>query len=179
MGSVPRFDERRAIKAQPLRNWGPVPRWHQRSPNQHLARRQRSVLESAPQRNDAMNVTVRSSNLKNLVIGDLGAKQSARGYRILRYYGDLRHTQLNFHKEFSALGSGRRRPAAKMIAEPCFPAIVRDLARLLPTGSTGCRTCRRAFRQSPRSAACYHIEPCRSRSALAASAAMQTKSRNE
>lgn len=48
------------------------------------------------------DLTVRSSNLHNLIIGELGAKWSARGDRILRYYVDLRHTKLNLHKEVSA-----------------------------------------------------------------------------
>lgn len=47
-------------------------------------------------------VTIQSSNLHNLIIGQLGAKWSARGDRILRYYIDLRHTKLNLHKEVSA-----------------------------------------------------------------------------
>lgn len=48
------------------------------------------------------DLTIRSSNLENFVIGKLGAKWSARGDRILRYYIDLRHTKLNLHKEVSA-----------------------------------------------------------------------------
>lgn len=48
------------------------------------------------------DITIRSSNLDNLAIGELGAKWSARGDRILRYYIDLRHTKMNLHKEVSA-----------------------------------------------------------------------------
>ena len=48
------------------------------------------------------DVTIRSSNLENLVVGKLGAKWSARGDRILRYYIDLRHSKMNLHKEVSA-----------------------------------------------------------------------------
>lgn len=48
------------------------------------------------------DIIVRSSNLENLIIGQLGAKWSARGDRVLRYYIDLRHTKMNLHKEVSA-----------------------------------------------------------------------------
>lgn len=47
-------------------------------------------------------IEVRSANLDQLVVGQLGAKWSARGDRILRYYIDFRHEALNLHKEVSA-----------------------------------------------------------------------------
>lgn len=48
------------------------------------------------------DIEVRSANLDQLVVGRLGAKWSARGDRILRYYIDFRHQALNLHKEVSA-----------------------------------------------------------------------------
>jgi restriction system protein len=48
------------------------------------------------------SVTVHSSNIKNIAIGSLEAKWSARGDRILRYYIDVRHKKLNLHREVSA-----------------------------------------------------------------------------
>lgn len=47
-------------------------------------------------------ITIHSNNLDNLVVGELNAKWSARGDRILRYYVDVRHKKLNLHKEVSA-----------------------------------------------------------------------------
>lgn len=47
-------------------------------------------------------ITIHSTNLDNLVIGELNVKWSARGDRILRYYIDVRHKKLNLHKEVSA-----------------------------------------------------------------------------
>jgi len=47
-------------------------------------------------------ITIHSTNLGNLVVGELNAKWSARGDRILRYYVDIRHKKLNLHKEVSA-----------------------------------------------------------------------------
>ena len=47
-------------------------------------------------------VTIHSKHLENIVAGSLGAKWSARGDRILRYYIDVRHKKLNLHKEVSA-----------------------------------------------------------------------------
>lgn len=47
-------------------------------------------------------ITIHSTNLENLVVGELNVKWSARGDRILRYYIDVRHKQLNVHKEVSA-----------------------------------------------------------------------------
>jgi restriction system protein len=48
------------------------------------------------------SINIHSANLENLVIGELNAKWSARGDRILRYYVDIRHKKLNLHKEVSA-----------------------------------------------------------------------------
>jgi restriction system protein len=48
------------------------------------------------------SITVHSTNLDNIVVGDLNAKWSARGDRVLRYYIDVRHKKLNLHKEVSA-----------------------------------------------------------------------------
>lgn len=48
------------------------------------------------------SIVIHSTNLENLVVGELNAKWSARGDRILRYYVDVRHTKLNLHKEVSA-----------------------------------------------------------------------------
>lgn len=48
------------------------------------------------------SIAVHSNNLDNIVVGSLGAKWSARGDRILRYYIDVRHKKLNLHKEVSA-----------------------------------------------------------------------------
>lgn len=48
------------------------------------------------------SITIHSNNLENIAIGELNAKWSARGDRILRYYIDLRHKKLNLHKEVSA-----------------------------------------------------------------------------
>lgn len=47
-------------------------------------------------------ITIHSTNLENLAVGDLNVKWSARGDRILRYYVDVRHKKLNLHKEVSA-----------------------------------------------------------------------------
>ncbi|MET4132305.1 restriction system protein [Porphyrobacter sp. MBR-155] len=47
-------------------------------------------------------ITIHSTNLENLVVGELNVKWSARGDRILRYYIDVRHKHLNVHKEVSA-----------------------------------------------------------------------------
>lgn len=43
-----------------------------------------------------------SSNLENIQAGELRAKFSAAGDRILRYYVDVKHTTLDLHKELSA-----------------------------------------------------------------------------
>lgn len=48
------------------------------------------------------SITIRSTNLDNIAVGELNAKWSARGDRILRYYIDVRHKKLNLHKEVSA-----------------------------------------------------------------------------
>lgn len=48
------------------------------------------------------SVTLHSANLENIVVGDLNAKWSAKGDRILRYYIDIRHKTMNLHKELSA-----------------------------------------------------------------------------
>ncbi len=47
-------------------------------------------------------ITFKSSNLQNIQAGELRAKFSAAGDRILRYYIDFRHTALELHKELSA-----------------------------------------------------------------------------
>ncbi|WP_299625654.1 restriction endonuclease [Pelagibius sp.] len=47
-------------------------------------------------------ITFQSSNLQNIQAGELRAKFSAAGDRILRYYVDFRHTELDLHKELSA-----------------------------------------------------------------------------
>ena len=47
-------------------------------------------------------ITFSSSNLENIQAGELRAKYSAAGDRILRYYVDVRHTALDLHKELSA-----------------------------------------------------------------------------
>lgn len=43
-----------------------------------------------------------SSNLSNIQAGELRAKYSAAGDRILRFYIDFRHVELDLHKELSA-----------------------------------------------------------------------------
>lgn len=47
------------------------------------------------------SVNIRSTNLENIVAGNLTAKWSARGDRVLRYYIDVRHTKMNLHEEVS------------------------------------------------------------------------------
>ncbi|MCA8926536.1 MAG: restriction endonuclease [Alphaproteobacteria bacterium] len=47
-------------------------------------------------------ITFSSSNLGNIQAGELRAKFSAAGDRILRYYIDFRHLALDLHKELSA-----------------------------------------------------------------------------
>ena len=47
-------------------------------------------------------ITFRSSNIQNIKAGQLRAKYSAAGDRILRFYVDFRHEVLNLHKELSA-----------------------------------------------------------------------------
>lgn len=47
-------------------------------------------------------ILYQSTNLENLQAGELRAKFSAAGDRILRYYMDFRHTALDLHKELSA-----------------------------------------------------------------------------
>lgn len=47
-------------------------------------------------------ILFRSTNLENIQAGELRAKYSAAGDRILRYYIDVRHTALALHKELSA-----------------------------------------------------------------------------
>ena len=47
-------------------------------------------------------ITLQSSNLENIQAGELRARFSAAGDRILRYYVDIRHTVLDLHKELSA-----------------------------------------------------------------------------
>ena len=48
------------------------------------------------------SINVRSTNLNNIKVGELKAKFSVAGDRILRYYIDFRHTVLDLHKEVSA-----------------------------------------------------------------------------
>lgn len=47
-------------------------------------------------------ITVKSTNIENIRIGQLRANYNAAGTRILRYYIDLTHSKLNLHKELSA-----------------------------------------------------------------------------
>jgi restriction system protein len=47
-------------------------------------------------------IQFRSTNLSNIAVGELIAKFSADGSRILRYYIDFRHKVLNLHKDLSA-----------------------------------------------------------------------------
>lgn len=47
-------------------------------------------------------IDVISPNVENIVVGELRAKFSAAGDRVLRYYIDFRHTVLDLHKELSA-----------------------------------------------------------------------------
>lgn len=47
-------------------------------------------------------ITYQSSNLENIEAGELNAKWSADGTRILRYYIDFRHKALHLHKELTA-----------------------------------------------------------------------------
>jgi restriction system protein len=47
-------------------------------------------------------IDVRTPNLDRIVIGKLQAKYSVDGTRILRYFADFRHKDLNLHKELSA-----------------------------------------------------------------------------
>jgi len=47
-------------------------------------------------------IIYRSTNLENLQVGELKAKYSAAGDRVLRYYIDFRHLILDLHKEISA-----------------------------------------------------------------------------
>lgn len=47
-------------------------------------------------------ITIHSTNLENLAVGELKVKWSARGDRILRYYIDVRHKKMNLHREVSA-----------------------------------------------------------------------------
>ena len=49
-----------------------------------------------------VDVQIRSSNIENIGIGDLNAKFNAAEDRILRYYIDFRHKELQLHKELSA-----------------------------------------------------------------------------
>ncbi len=49
-----------------------------------------------------MQIEVSSNNLQNLTVGELRAKFSVDGSRILRYYIDFRHKVLDLHKELSA-----------------------------------------------------------------------------
>lgn len=48
------------------------------------------------------NVEVRSANLKSITVGKLQAKFSLDGTRILRYFIDFWHNDLDLHKELSA-----------------------------------------------------------------------------
>lgn len=48
------------------------------------------------------SINVSSTNLTNIKVGELRAKYSVAGDRILRYYIDFRHTVLDLHKEVSA-----------------------------------------------------------------------------
>jgi restriction system protein len=48
------------------------------------------------------DITITSTNLENLEIGEIRARYSARGDRILRYYMNLRHKEMNLHKEVGA-----------------------------------------------------------------------------
>ncbi|MCO6184800.1 restriction endonuclease [Rhizobium sp. L1K21] len=47
-------------------------------------------------------VVVRSENLRSITVGQLQAKFSADGTRILRYYVDFWHNELDLHKDLSA-----------------------------------------------------------------------------
>ncbi len=47
-------------------------------------------------------ISYQSTSLQNVQAGELRAKFSAAGDRILRYYMDFRHTALDLHKELSA-----------------------------------------------------------------------------
>ena len=51
---------------------------------------------------DMSSITIHSTNLDNLVIGELNAKWSAGGDRILRYYVDIIHKKLHLQREVSA-----------------------------------------------------------------------------
>ena len=48
------------------------------------------------------DIAVKSEFLKEIVVGELRAKHSASGDRILRFYVDFRHKLLDLHKEVSA-----------------------------------------------------------------------------
>ncbi len=47
-------------------------------------------------------ISVRSTNLENYVISDIGVRYNAAYTRVLRYFVDVRHKTLNLHKEVSA-----------------------------------------------------------------------------
>lgn len=47
-------------------------------------------------------IEVRTKNLKSLTVGELQAKISADGTRVLRYYIDFWHKELDLHKDLSA-----------------------------------------------------------------------------
>jgi len=49
-----------------------------------------------------VTINFSSTNLKNIAAGELRAKYSANGQRILRYSIDFRHKVLDLHKEVSA-----------------------------------------------------------------------------
>lgn len=48
------------------------------------------------------DITVQSTNLENIVVGELMARWNSAGTRILRYHIDFRHKKLNVHRELSA-----------------------------------------------------------------------------
>lgn len=47
-------------------------------------------------------ITIQSSNIENIELGQLRARYSARGDRILRYHVDITHKAMNLHRELSA-----------------------------------------------------------------------------
>lgn len=62
-----------------------------------------SKLQGSPRRGKHMaEIIVRSNNIENILLGNLSARWSASGTRILRYYLDVRHAKMNLHRELSA-----------------------------------------------------------------------------
>jgi restriction system protein len=49
-----------------------------------------------------VSITIRSTNIDELEVGQLNVKWNARGDRILRYYIDVRHKKMNLHRELGA-----------------------------------------------------------------------------